>query len=193
MPVTVSDTRSPKPYCFSVMMKKPANRSCTMRCAPKPSAAPSTAAGATSEPTGIARMSVISTATIDEQQRHRHPRDHRCDGLAVLGALGAHQLVAFPVFGVDAADDPVGGPVDEPGGQQTADHQQGDPHAAVENPDADVAAPETTPAIGQIQCKYGAIRHLLYCANGFRPPGIRRCLRPVPPRDFRLRIRCAGP
>ena len=60
MPATVSDTRSPKPYCFSVMMKKPDSRSCTMRCAPKPSAAPSTAAGATSEPTGIARMSVIS-------------------------------------------------------------------------------------------------------------------------------------
>ena len=34
-----------------------------MRCAPKPSAAPSTAAGATSEPTGISRMSVISTST----------------------------------------------------------------------------------------------------------------------------------
>ena len=64
MPATVSDTRSPKPYCFSVMMKKPASRSCTMRCAPKPSAAPSTAAGATSEPTGIATMSVISTATM---------------------------------------------------------------------------------------------------------------------------------
>ncbi len=35
-----------------------------MRCAPKPSAAPSTAAGATSELTGIARMSVTSTATM---------------------------------------------------------------------------------------------------------------------------------
>ena len=45
------------------MMKKPASRSWTNFCAPKPSAAPSTAAGAASEPIGIAKMSVISTAT----------------------------------------------------------------------------------------------------------------------------------
>ena len=63
MPATVRATKSPNPYCFSVMMKKPESRSCTMRCAPKPRAAPSTAAGATSDPTGMARMSVISTAT----------------------------------------------------------------------------------------------------------------------------------
>ena len=99
-------------------MKNPASRSCTMRCAPKPSAAPSTAAGATSEPTGIARMSVTSTSDHDEQQRDRHPGDHRRDGLAVLGALRAHQLVAFLEVGVDAPDDPVGRPVDEPGHQQ---------------------------------------------------------------------------
>ena len=64
IPATVSATRSPKPYCFSVMMKNPASRSWTTRCAPKPSAAPITAAGATSEPIGIARMSVICTATM---------------------------------------------------------------------------------------------------------------------------------
>ena len=58
-----------------------------------------------------------------EQDRHRHPRDHRCHGLAVFGALGADQLVAFPVLRVDAPDDPVGEPVDEPGGQQAADQQ----------------------------------------------------------------------
>ena len=110
MPATVSETRSPKPYCFSVMMKKPASRSCTMRCAPKPSAAPSTAAGATSDPTGMARMSVISTATSDEQQGDRHPGDDRGDGLAVLGALRAHQLVAFLIFGVDAAHDAAARP-----------------------------------------------------------------------------------
>ena len=61
---TVSSTRSPNPYCFSVMMKNPLSRSCTTRCAPKPSAAPSTAAGATSEPIGTASTSVTSTTTI---------------------------------------------------------------------------------------------------------------------------------
>ena len=35
-----------------------------MRCAPNPNAAPSTAAGATNDPTGICRMSVSCTATI---------------------------------------------------------------------------------------------------------------------------------
>ena len=60
---SVSCTRSPNPYCFSVMMKNPDSRSWTMRWAPKPNAAPSTAAGATSEPTGMARMSVICSAT----------------------------------------------------------------------------------------------------------------------------------
>ncbi|SLH71255.1 Uncharacterised protein [Mycobacteroides abscessus subsp. abscessus] len=46
-PVTAIRTTSPKPYWRSVMRKNPARMSCTMRCAPKPSAAPSTAAGAT--------------------------------------------------------------------------------------------------------------------------------------------------
>ena len=63
MPATVRDTRSPKPYCFSVMMKNPESRSCTTRCAPKPSAAPSTAAGATSDPTGMARIEVTCIIT----------------------------------------------------------------------------------------------------------------------------------
>jgi hypothetical protein len=31
IPATVNATRSPNPYCFSVMMKKPASRSCTRR------------------------------------------------------------------------------------------------------------------------------------------------------------------
>ena len=35
-----------------------------MRCAPKPSAAPSTAAGATRDPTGIARIVVTCTITM---------------------------------------------------------------------------------------------------------------------------------
>ena len=61
---SVSCTRSPNPYCLSVMMKNPLSRSCTTRWAPKPSAAPSTAAGATRELTGIARMSVTWTVTI---------------------------------------------------------------------------------------------------------------------------------
>ena len=61
---SVSCTRSPNPYCFSVMMKNPLSKSCTTRWAPKPSAAPSTAAGATSEPSGMARMSVTSTSTM---------------------------------------------------------------------------------------------------------------------------------
>ena len=81
-----------------------------MRCAPKPSAAPSTAAGATSDPTGMARIVGDLHHHDDEQQRDRHPGDHRGDGLAVLGALGAHQLVALLVFGVDAPDDPVRAP-----------------------------------------------------------------------------------
>ena len=76
-----------------------------MRCAPKPSAAPSTAAGATSDPTGMASTSVISHDHHDEQQRDRHPGDHRRHRLAVLGALGAHQLVALLVVGVDAPGD----------------------------------------------------------------------------------------
>ena len=37
-PVTLIATTSPKPYCRSVMMKKPARTSPTIRCAPKPSA-----------------------------------------------------------------------------------------------------------------------------------------------------------
>jgi hypothetical protein len=46
-PVTESWMRSPKPYCRSVIRKKPARMSWTMRCAPKPRATPATAAGAT--------------------------------------------------------------------------------------------------------------------------------------------------
>ena len=40
-------------------------------------------------------------------------------------------------------------PVDEAGGQQRADQQQGDPQSADENPFADVAVPEVMPASGE--------------------------------------------
>ena len=147
MPATVSATRSPKPYCFSVMTKKPASRSCTMRCAPKPSAAPSTAAGATSDPTGMASTSVISTSDHHEEHRDRHPGDDRCDRLPVLGALGAHQLIGFLEVRVDAAGDLLRGPVDEPGSQHREDDQQGDLQTPRDDPLADAAAPEVVPAL----------------------------------------------
>jgi hypothetical protein len=57
------ETTSPKPYCRSVMMKKPASTSPTTRCAPKPSPTPSTVAGATSPPIGMpARSRTAKTA-----------------------------------------------------------------------------------------------------------------------------------
>src|SRR5271166_6849438 len=59
----VSLTRSPNPYCFSTMMKKPERRSFTSCWAPKPSAAPTTVAGATSPPTENRRTSAIWSMT----------------------------------------------------------------------------------------------------------------------------------
>ena len=62
-PAMVNSTRSPKPYCFSTMMKNPESRSLTSCWAPKPSAAPSTAAGATSPPMENRRTLAIWTTT----------------------------------------------------------------------------------------------------------------------------------
>ncbi|CFS43022.1 Uncharacterised protein [Mycobacterium tuberculosis] len=62
-PTMLSSTKSPNPYCFSTMMKNPASRSCTRRWAPKPSAAPSTAAGPTNAPTGTGNTSMTSYTT----------------------------------------------------------------------------------------------------------------------------------
>ena len=61
-PGTERRMRSPKPYWRSVMMKKPARMSWTMRCAPKPSATPATAAGATRLVSGMPKRSAIATA-----------------------------------------------------------------------------------------------------------------------------------
>lgn len=60
---TVRVTRSPKPYCRSARMKKPDSRSLTNCWAPKPSAAPTTVAGATSPPTENCRMLAICSIT----------------------------------------------------------------------------------------------------------------------------------
>src|SRR3954462_567573 len=76
---------------------------------------------------------------------------------------------------------------------RAADQVQRDWHTAEEDPFADGAGPEAVPPVGETQCKYGAIRHLVCCATGFPLQGIRRCLRPIPPPDCRLRSRCAGP
>ena len=62
MPGTERRMRSPKPYWRSVMMKKPARMSWTMRCAPNPSATPATAAGATRLVSGMPKRSAIATA-----------------------------------------------------------------------------------------------------------------------------------
>ena len=58
---TESRIRSPKPYWRSVMMKKPARMSWTMRWAPNPIATAATAAGATRLVTGIPRRARIAT------------------------------------------------------------------------------------------------------------------------------------
>ena len=110
MPATVSCTRSPKPYCFSVMMKKPASRSCTtlLRAEAQRGAEHR---GRRDQRSDRNREDVGDLhRDHDEQQRDRHPGDHRRDRLTVLGALGADQLVALLVFGVDAPDDSVGPP-----------------------------------------------------------------------------------
>src|SRR6185312_873054 len=60
---TVRVTRSPKPYCLSTRMKKPDSRSLTNCCAPKPSAAPITVAGAISPPTENCSTSAICSMT----------------------------------------------------------------------------------------------------------------------------------
>ena len=68
VPITPSETqgpamliRSPKPYWRSAMMKKPASRSWTRRWAPKPSATPTTAAGATRLDVCTPRRAAICT------------------------------------------------------------------------------------------------------------------------------------
>ncbi len=132
-----------------------------MRWAPKPSAAPSTAAGATSQPTGWCTMSTIlmtttitDAATIDTQEM-TDATAWRC-----LVALRAHQRVAFREAGVDAPGDPLRAPVDEPGREHRGDEQQHDPQTPGDDPFADGAAPEVVPAPdhrhGMISCRYSA-------------------------------------
>ena len=141
-----------------------------MRCAPKPSAAPSTAAGATSDPTGMARIVVTCTITTTNSRATDTQEITEATAWRCFALSDAHQLVAFPVLGVDAPDDPVGAPVDEPGGQQAADQIQRDRHASVENPDADAAAPEAVPALGQtsvqVRC-YSSSRLIAPPDSGF--------------------------
>ena len=55
-------TTSPKPYCRSPVMKNPAPMSCTNRCRPNPSAALSSAAGATRPARGTPSSFTISAA-----------------------------------------------------------------------------------------------------------------------------------
>jgi hypothetical protein len=73
---------------------------------------------------------------------------HRCDGLTVLGAFWAHQLLGVAILGVDVAHNPARRPVDEPGRQQSTDQQQRDGHTALEYPDASVACPQVAPPRG---------------------------------------------
>ena len=58
---TVNVTRSPKPYCFSTIIKNPARMSLTTCWAPKPRAAPMTVAGATRPATEKLRALAIRT------------------------------------------------------------------------------------------------------------------------------------
>jgi hypothetical protein len=64
-PVTLIDTTSPNPYCRSVMMKKPARTSPTIRWAPKPRPTPRAAVGATRPVIGTLSRSSTKKAAIE--------------------------------------------------------------------------------------------------------------------------------
>src|SRR3954464_3532157 len=64
-PTTLIETTSPKPYWRSVMMKKPARTSPTIRCAPQPTPTPSTVAGATRPVTGTPSRSRTKKTAIE--------------------------------------------------------------------------------------------------------------------------------
>ena len=132
-----------------MMMKNPDSRSCTTRCAPKPSAAPITVAGATSDPTGMSRTSVICTmhqiadaATIDTQEI-TDATAWRCLALSERTSASLSRNV-----GVERRAICCGDPVDEPGRQHRDDQHHGTirrPRVMIQSPM--LAAPEVVPAL----------------------------------------------
>ena len=68
--------------------------------------------------------------------------------LFILTDISCKKLVK-----VDAPDDSLRRPVDEPGCEQGADYQQRDPQTPGEDPFADVTGPEALPAFGYGQCQ----------------------------------------
>ena len=187
----VSCTRSPNPYCFSVMMKNPLSRSCTTRWAPKPSAAPEHRRRRHQRADRNIQHVGHLDRHHDRQQRDGQVGDHRGNSLAVLGALQTDQGIAFLEAVVDAPADPSGQPADEAGAEHPANQQQADPESPSEDPVADGAVPEAVPLVGQPEGSQVSLRHLVCCASGFPPPGIRRCPHPGRSSDCRPRSRFA--
>ena len=114
-PLTEMRTTSPKPYCRSPVMKKPAPMSWTNRCRPNPSAALSSAAGATRP--GQRHAEALHDEHGGDHVDHGEgaPGQHLRHDMPVLGGLGAHQLLVNGDAGVDALHDLAARPIPRAG------------------------------------------------------------------------------
>lgn len=94
-----------------------------------------TAAGATSDPIGMAKVSLTSTDTTTNNSATDTQEITEATA-AMLRALGAHQLVAFLVLGVDPPHHAARAPVDESGSQQSpmSSRAIGTPRSRIQTP-----------------------------------------------------------